>query len=330
MRILIVCKEYIPVALYGGVERIVWYLGRELVDMGHELTYLVKEGSSCDFAEIITLDLDRKIAEQIPKNIDIVHYHYTPDHVSETSIPYLITVHGNRNDHSEHDINSVFVSKDHAFRYGSEAFVYNGLDWKDYSDPDLPVKRNYFHFLGKAAWRIKNVQGAIDVVNSTTREKLRVLGGSRINLKMGFRFTLSPRVRFHGMVGGIRKEKLINQSKGLLFPVRWHEPFGLAIPESLYYGCPVFGTPYGALPELVNEEVGFLSNNLGSLAEALENSAVYSSRYCHEYARESFNSRKMAESYLRLYERILSGETLNEKPPVLKEKQTERFLEWVK
>ena len=141
---------------------------------------------------------------------------------------------------------------------------------------------------------------------------------------------MSPRISFHGMVGGIRKERIINRSRGLLYPVRWHEPFGLAIPESLYYGCPVFGTPYGALPELVWEGVGFLSNNLESLAEALENSAKYSALSCHEYARDNFNSGKMAESYVKLYERILAGESLNDRPPVLKEIQTERFLEWVK
>ncbi len=57
MKILIVCKDVIPVTLYGGVERIAWYLGRELVNIGHEVTYLVKAGSKSDFATIRILDL---------------------------------------------------------------------------------------------------------------------------------------------------------------------------------------------------------------------------------------------------------------------------------
>ena len=41
--------------------------------------------------------------------------------------------------------------------------------------------------------------------------------------------------------------------------MRWHEPFGIALIEALYFGCPVFGTPYGSLPEIVEEGVqGFL------------------------------------------------------------------------
>ena len=59
------------------------------------------------------------------------------------------------------------------------------------------------------------------------------------------------------MVDASKKKVIIEQSKGLIFPVTWHEPFGLAITESFYFGAPVGGTPYGALPELVSPEVGF-------------------------------------------------------------------------
>ena len=55
----------------------------------------------------------------------------------------------------------------------------------------------------------------------------------------------------------------------MIFPVRWHEPFGLAIVESLYFGCPVFGTPYGSLPEIVAPDVGVLSARASDLAEAV-------------------------------------------------------------
>ena len=71
------------------------------------------------------------------------------------------------------------------------------------------------------------------------------------------------------MVGGTQKTGLLNASRGLIFPVRWHEPFGLAVIESLYFGCPVFSTPYGALPELVPVHCGVLSDQASVLAEAV-------------------------------------------------------------
>lgn len=329
MRILIVNPGIIPVTLYGGTERVIWYLGKELVKMGHEVTYLVAQGSSCDFAQVLHIDGSKKISEQIHKAVDIIHLNYHPQDVEDISNPHVVTAHGNW-DYPKFDKNTIFVSRNHADRYGSDSYVYNGLDWDDYSQPDYSTKRDYFHFLGNAAWRVKNVQGAIDVIKRTKREKLKVMGGNRMNVKMGFRLTTSPRVSFYGMVGGKKKYQMINDSKGLIFPVKWHEPFGLAIIESLYYGCPVFGTPYGSLPELVTPETGYLSSSAASLADAIENSSKYSHKGCHDYAIENFNSKKMAESYLKKYEQVLEGESLNTEAPKIKDRQFEKFIEWTK
>ena len=117
--------------------------------------------------------------------------------------------------------------------------------------------------------------------------------------KTGIRDTWSPRIHFHGMVDDAKKRTVILRSKGLVFPVTWHEPFGLAITESLYMGAPVFGTPYGSLPELVPPEVGFLTNSEPEMAERMKSANSFSPRTCHEYARDMFNSGVMAEAYLK-------------------------------
>ncbi len=328
MKILIVHRATIPVHLYGGIERVIWDLGKELVGLGHEVTYLVKQGSQCDFADVVPIDESREITDQIPEKVDLIHFHFVPLNLNKMKKPYLITIHENKITSENFDLNSVFVSKNHAERYSSTSFVYNGLNWDNYVKPNFSKKRTYFHFLGKAAWRVKNVKGAIQVVKKTKSERLKVLGGVRFNIKMGLRFTFSPRVSFYGMVGGSEKEELLNGSKGLIFPVRWHEPFGLAIIESLYFGCPVFGTPYGALPEIVGEDFGVLSNSVDDLVTAVENSDQFSPKLCHEYALTTFNSKKMAITFLEKYEKILSGEKLNKTPPRLQEIPNEKFLEW--
>ena len=328
MRILIVNTGIIPVKLYGGTERVIWGLGKELTKLGHEVTFLVKKGSYCDFASVIYIDENKPIKDQITNDYDVVHFNFKPKNIESFKLPYIITMHGNSNNLDELDKNTVFVSKNHAKRYNSNSYVYNGLDWSEYAFPNINVKRNYFHFLGKAAWKVKNVVGAIDVIKKTKYEKLKVLGGVRFNFKMGMRFTFSSKVSFVGMIGGTKKYHLLNGSKGLIFPVRWHEPFGLAIIESLYYGCPVFGTPYGSLPELVSEEVGYLSNRKYELKEAVLNSEKFSPQKCHEYAYENFNSKKMALEYLKKYEKVISFKHLNNIPPKLKKIQDQKFLEW--
>lgn len=320
MKIQIVHDCRIPVVSYGGTERVIWYLGKELAKMGHDVSYLVPAGSNCDFARIQILDPERPKEDQIDTSADVVHFQDNPARVVEH--PHVATIHSNIAVTGPLDKNCIFVSANHAQRYNSKSFVYNGLDWDDYGPVDPDVERSYYHFLGKAAWRVKNVQGAIDVIRDVPGEKLYVLGGTRLNLKMGFRFTTSPRIRFFGMVGGEEKIRLLRSSKGLVFPVRWHEPFGLAATESLYFGCPVFGTPYGSLPELITPEVGRLSNNRSELARYIRE-ADFDHRKCHQYAVDLFNSRIMAQEYLKRYERVLNGEPLNPEPP-----QAQKCRDW--
>src|SRR5690606_17197612 len=110
-------------------------------------------------------------------------------------IPHLMTQHGNSRESVPLPLNTVFVSQDHARRHGSDVHVYNGLDWSAYGEVDWERPRPCFHFLGKAAWRVKNVRGAIDIARDAGVE-LDVLGGDRLNLKRGFHFTWSRRVHF--------------------------------------------------------------------------------------------------------------------------------------
>jgi glycosyltransferase involved in cell wall biosynthesis len=112
----------------------------------------------------------------------------------------------------------------------------------------------------------------------------------------------------------------------MLFPVRWHEPFGLAITESLYFGCPVFGTPYGSLTEIVTKDIGYLSASKNELAEALQYIDQYDRKRCHERVMDQFTATHMMQQYLQKYEIVLNGHTLNHHPPVLKEIQDEKFL----
>ncbi len=311
MHICIVYHKTIPVVKYGGIQRIVWWLGKELVRQGHQVTYLVGAGSHCPFAEVLFYDSSRGLNGQIPESADVVHLYVPPNEPLHK--PYLIHMESNTRQ-AEHDINTVFVSRQHAARHGSSCFVYNGLDPEDYIKPNLSAKREYLHFLGKAAWRVKNVRGAIKIAQQSNN-RLHVLGGTRLNFHMGFRFTPDPRIRFHGMIGGAKKDALLNGSKGLLFPVVWHEPFGIAITESMFYGCPVFATPYGSLPELVDQASGFLSDRQSELVRVLREPPKFDAQKIHERVMDCFSVGPMVVSFLGLYEKILNGDPLNNQKP---------------
>ena len=310
---------------YGGTERVIWWLGKALVKAGHQVSYLVAPGSSCDFANVYTYNESVPFNTLIPGDIDVVHLNH---HVNEIpNIPYIQTMHGNINHAMELDQNTVFVSKNHAARFGSASYVHNGIDPSDYGSPILNKDqvKNYFHFLGVAAWRVKNVKGAIQIAK-LAHQKLRVIGGVRFNFNQGIRLSFDTHVRFDGMQGGAEKNEIIKYSKGLIFPVRWHEPFGLALIESLYFGCPVFGTPYGSLPEIVIPEVGYLTTTASGLADAVACVNDFNRKHCHEYVMDNFTHIQMSASYVRLYEKVLNGEKLNPKAPIIQSIQSDKFL----
>ncbi len=316
MNIAIVLNNILPAQTYGGTERVIWGLAKALSTMGHKVSLICGKGSRVPFAQVIERDPSLPLERLIPADADVVHFQEdAPDNFQK---PYIITCHGNRIALAERQRSmSVYVSRNHAERHGCSAFVHNGLDWSAYPSPaELPPMRSRcgFHFLGKAAWRAKNVKGAINVALKASDEtiRLRVLGGDRLCLKMGFRLTLSPRIRFHGMVTDTEKARIILNSRGLIFPIRWHEPFGLAVTESLYLGAPVFATPYGSMPELITPEVGFMCADSNEMAAHIrECGGDYSPSLCHEYAATLFSAEAMARNYLKLYEQAANGLPLN-------------------
>ncbi len=119
MHILIVNNTSIPVKQYGGTERVIWWLGKQLVHMGHKVSYLVGPGSYCDFATgVHVLNQDIPFNQQIPAGVDLVHLNCK---VNETpKIPFIFTLHGNTNDQNPMDINTVFVSKNHAGEFDTK------------------------------------------------------------------------------------------------------------------------------------------------------------------------------------------------------------------
>ncbi len=320
MRVVIVAGSILPALHYGGTERVLWWLGRKLSQLGHEVTFLSAPGSRSDFANVQVFDPKRPLSGQLPP-CDVVHLNGAWSEAPSQA--HVLTLHGNMNVGDRLLPNTVFVSGDHARRHGGEVFVHHGLDVDAHPPPRLDAKKDHLIFLGKAAWRVKNVRGAIRITKRA-RRKLVVAGGYRFNRNMGLRITLDRHVSFMGMVDDERKRRLLSESRALINPVLWDEPFGLAMIEALYHGNPVIGTPFGSLPELVQPDVGFLSESESELTDAVRNLEVFHPSRCHEYVCDAFNSTRMTQDYVRLYERVVAGESLHASPLVTPSKPSVR------
>jgi len=131
------------------------------------------------------------------------------------------------------------------------------------------------------------------------------------------------RVRWAGTVCGATRDELVATAAASLCPVGWEEPGGTSVVESLALGTPVIGFARGCLPELVEHgRTGLLvpSDDLDALAAAVHGLGAIDPGECRREAARRFTPARMAERYLRLYERVLarSGQVVPTVRPTLR------------
>lgn len=302
----------IPPQGYGGTQRFIYWLGKALIELGHQVTLIANAQSHVPGAELRVVDEDEKDPwaglRLVPDTTDIVQLFNTP--TAAVPKPFLVRIGGNGKPGERFHPNTAFLSRNHAAHHGSRHFVHNGLDPDDYSFSEK--REDYAVFLAKARWPVKNFCGAVQVARRAGLE-LRVLGSR--NWPLNLQRLLPPirGVRYCGTFGGQKKRELIARARCLIFPVRWHEPFGIALIEALVSGCYVAGTPYGSLPEIVTPETGILSVKAEELVAAVKNPQRFNPQACRaRVLRGGFTILDSARGYLKCYERILSHGSLGE------------------
>jgi glycosyltransferase involved in cell wall biosynthesis len=307
MKIVFQHHGVLPVLKYGGIERIIFWHMKELARMGHQVVLIGHADSDVKKfgIELIPTVLGEDWSPLVPADADIIHLFY--NHTFEGKIPTINTIQGNGKVGEAFTKNTVFVSKKHAAIHGSDQFIYNALDLEEYPIEYSEKKWNNFLFLAKASWRVKNLAHAVKACRAASKH-LHIAGGKW--------WGLSRYIHSFGMVGGDEKLSIIRTCDALLFPVRWHEPFGIAIIEAMALGIPVIGSPYGSLPELITPETGFIVKNYQELLDKLKNPGKnFSQKIIRQYIEDHFAINKHSKNYLVLYEKIIKGETLNQTTP---------------
>ena len=309
MNITLVCGNPTPpIRSYGGTERVVAWLAEGLVDCGVNVTLISPKSPPIRGVKQIPVSKASGALSALPTTSDIVHFHgWVPEYIDEYE-HWITTLHGNSQDLDKIPHRTCFVSKNHAERHNRKAFVYNGVDPKEFIFNEN--KKKHLLFFSKMVRRAKGAHVALDLANRFDFD-LHFAGGKRIELlKFGkFLKTFGNNIKFLGELSGLEKAYAFANARALLFPIQWEEPFGLVVIESLLSGTPVIATRFGAIPEILTSDVATFFNSEEDFLGAFDRTFELSSRYCREYALENFSSIKMARSYLEIYSRIKDGDS---------------------
>lgn len=317
MRIGLLHESILPPRTYGGIERIVVALSRAFIRRGHEVTILCKKGDANKIAEdqaqaksgqlqIFELPADyqsRPPDSWLPK-LDFLHSHQ-PLKVAEgfrPSVPFLVTIHGNGHAEEKYWKNTAFLSESHARNHAAKFFVYNGVDPTRYEYREK--KDDYFVFLARTTWRVKNVKTAIAWANDLG-VRLEVMGGSGVS---------RGNIHFNGLVDEPEKVKLLAGARALIYPTNWDEPCAGAPLEALACGTPVISTPNGCMPELVRAGTGVICADYDQLLAAPEKLKSVQPSACRKAVEEYFSDERMADDYLKLMTKILREGELDHEP----------------
>jgi len=298
MNIFHYCPKVLPVKKYGGTQRIAVNLMKEQVNKGHKVYLLSLVGTHLPSINVTTIKKPiRNFEDYIPDNIDIVQLYGTPQETPPK--PCLVTIGGNGKPGEKFLPNTVFVSRNHAVRHGSTHYIYNGIKLDSFTYREK--KENYFVFLSKVSWKVKNVNLAI---------KLAKAMGFKLIVAGGWKLSFRKNIKFIGEVDDREKAELLAGARALIFPTNWEEPFGLVTIEALASGTPVITTNMGAMPEVVTSDVGFRCDTFEEFKEAINRVDEVSPRKCRERVEKNFTAEIMTEKYIKAYEKIIQTGSL--------------------
>jgi len=333
--------EAIPPKLYGGTERVVYWLTEELVALGHDVTLYASADSrtsarlEAPWPRALRLDgsvrdpnaLHMLMLERVRRRadeFDFLHFHldYYPFSLfSRQRIPFVTTLHG-RLDLPEHQpvftaFSSVpVVSISDAQRRplpqaGWVQTIYHGLPEQLLSP--LPVKPQYFAFLGRIAPE-KGVDRAISIARHC-EVPLRIAAKVDKVDREYFDEKIRPlldnsNTEYIGEITDAEKSAFLSGAIALLDPIDWPEPFGLVMIEAMACGTPVIAFNRGSVPEVVDDGLtGFIVEDEKGAIGAVDRLSRLSRKGIRKQFERRFTARRMAQEYLAVYRRLAERTT---------------------
>ena len=332
--------EAIPPKLYGGTERVVYWLTEELVALGHDVT-LFASGDSSTSARLEAawpkaLRLDGSIRDanalhivmlervrQMSDAFDLLHFHldYYPFSLfARQPTPFITTLHG-RLDLPEHQpVFSAFRTTPLVSISNSQRRPVPGANWIRtiyHGVPEKllsprPAKPSYLAALGRIAPE-KSMDRAIRIAKRCGIPLKIAAKVDRVDQEYYDEVIKPlldpPHVEYIGEISDREKPEFLSGAIALLVTIDWPEPFGLVMIEAMACGTPVIAFNRGSVPEIVEDDLtGFIVEDEISAGSAVNRIASLDRQKVRARFEERFTARRMAMDYLAAYRKVMHVE----------------------
>ncbi len=335
--------ESIPPKLYGGTERIVSYLERELVKMGHDVTVFASGDSEvsgklvpcrdksirmddhplkCELAD--NLRMQEKVLG-LSDDFDIIHFHSELLQMSVFGrIPEktVTTLHGRLDLKGLPEFYRAFSKfplvsiSDFQRRPAPQAnyvrTIYHGIPESTYQFAPEGAQ-SYLAFLGRFSPE-KGADKAIAIAREAGRP-LKIAAKICTDLDINrdyYKNVISPRLNdsfidYIGEIGEHEKSDFLGGAHALLMPIIWPEPFGLVMIEAMACGTPVIAFRQGSVPEVVEHGVtGFIVDSTQEAIEAVKKIHGLDREKIRKRFEQRFSVKRMAKNYESLYRELIA------------------------
>ena len=268
----------------------------------------------------------RIVAEQA--KFDLVHSHIEPyiaraddgNYFAQITKPVVITVHNQTyiDDHINyyklhqevHNLHFVFISQDQTKPLEflpNQAVIYDGISLKGLTF-DANPNPDQLAFLGRIAPE-KGIAQAIAIAKLSGK-KLLIAAAIDHTQQDFYEKEIKPqlddkKIIYLGEFSDEPKNDLLRTSEALLFPIQWHEPFGLVMLEAMATGTPVIASNIGSVSEIVEDgKTGFVVPRKTVVKDSIKKLEELSSldrKYCRQKVEEKFSDNIMIINYLEYY-----------------------------
>ena len=335
MRIGIIAPPWAPVPppLYGGIEQAIDGLARGFQAAGHEVLMFTTGDSSCEVPRKWLLKVSEgwRMGYTVPElrhimaayeeliGCDVIHDHTVLGPVYAQRLPDLpvvTTVHGPFNE----ELTDIYL------RVAHRVPIIGISDAQCAVVPELEIARVIHHGVDPAAFplgtgeggyclflgRMNADKGAQRAVDAARKAGVPLVMAGKCREPWEHQFFdkeiaphLSEDITYAGEVPHEEKVELLANARCLLFPIRWNEPFGLVMLESMACGTPVLAFREGAAPEVVEHGVtGFLCDDENDMAESIDRVDSLNRADCRAAVEGYFSLQRCVDEHLELFEAL--------------------------